>query len=442
VSQKKSKQTPEAVERRALKKRKIVFRRPYLYPEQEEFLYNPARYSIVEAATKVGKTYGCIVWILEQACITGGPGKHFWWVAPNYSQAAIAFERACLYAPKWAIKPNKTAMSIRIINGAVINFKSGEKPDNLYGEDVWACVIDEATRMREAAWIAIRTTLTATKGPVRIIGNVKGKRNWAYRLARKAEDGADNTYHARLDALTAAKYGIYNVQEMEEARNHMPEDAWKELYMAIPTADGANPFGHDNIAACGLPGLAPGPAVAFGVDVARKADWTVVVGLNRNLQVCYFDRLQRTTWPEIEKRVMVAIKNKPTLVDSTGVGDNFLGHIQVKCASAEGYVFTNRSKQDLMEHLSFGIQQHKLGIPILNPGDDINKYDDTNPKILTRELMDFEYGYTDSKVVFSAPEGDHDDCVCALALAYMAATRFSYVTVKPHTEKVYAPYAV
>jgi hypothetical protein len=42
--------------------------------------------------------------------------------------------------------------------------KSGEKPDGLYGEDVFAAVIDEASRMREEAWHALRSTLTATRG--------------------------------------------------------------------------------------------------------------------------------------------------------------------------------------------------------------------------------------------------------------------------------------
>ena len=38
-------------------------------------------------------------------------------------------------------------------------------------------MIDEASRMKEDAWTAIQSTLTATRGPVRIIGNVKGEKN-------------------------------------------------------------------------------------------------------------------------------------------------------------------------------------------------------------------------------------------------------------------------
>ncbi|WP_177236910.1 hypothetical protein [Bradyrhizobium sp. Rc3b] len=69
----------------------------------------------------------------------------------------------------------------------VLRFKSAEKPDNLYREDVWACVMDEASRMREEAFHAVRSTLTATRGPIHIIGNVKGRKNWFYIGCRKAE---------------------------------------------------------------------------------------------------------------------------------------------------------------------------------------------------------------------------------------------------------------
>ena len=439
MAKKKSKKQLQATRRRS---RKIVFERPWLYPEQEEFLYTPARYSVVEAATKTGKTYGCIVWLIEQACVNGGLNRHFWWVAPNYSQAGIAFGRVCEYLPDGYAKPNKTAMTVTLINGSVIAFKTGEKPDALYGEDVYAAVIDEATRMREAAWVAIRSTLTATRGPVRIIGNVKGRKNWAYKLARRAEAGAPNTYFARLDAYTASKYGIYPAGEIEEARQTLPPEAFQELYLAIPTEDGANPFGHNNIAICGRPRLADGPPIAFGVDVARQEDWTVVIGLNKDLDVCYFDRFQRIPWPDIEKRVMEAVKHKPCLVDSTGAGDPFLAHVQKRCELAQGFVFSKRSKQDLMEHLAFGVQQHRLGFPMYKEKDSIGKNDSNDPRILCKEMQEFEYSYGPTGVTYSAPEGLHDDCVCALALAYMMATRSNYNAVKPYTEQVYAPYSI
>src|SRR4029453_14562798 len=46
---------------------------------------------------------------------------------------------------------NDTDPSIALGNGAVIRFKTAEKPDNLYGEDVHAAVVDEASRCKEEA---------------------------------------------------------------------------------------------------------------------------------------------------------------------------------------------------------------------------------------------------------------------------------------------------
>ena len=117
----------------------------------------------------------------------GTAGQNFWWIAPVYPQAKIAYRRLKRAVTQRLYQSNEAELTITLRNGAVIGFKSAEKPDNLYGEDVYGAVLDEATRMREESWFAIRSTLTATQGKVRIIGNVKGRRNWAYRLARQAE---------------------------------------------------------------------------------------------------------------------------------------------------------------------------------------------------------------------------------------------------------------
>ena len=76
------------------------YRRPWLYPKQAEFLFTPARYSLTEASTKSGKTAGCIVWLFEQAAIHGRPGRHYWWVAPTYPTAKIAFRRMKRATPR------------------------------------------------------------------------------------------------------------------------------------------------------------------------------------------------------------------------------------------------------------------------------------------------------------------------------------------------------
>src|SRR5260370_1447173 len=107
----------------------------------------------------------------------------------------------------------------RLAQRSDYSFRSGDNPDALYGEDVYACVIDEASRFKEDAWFAIRSTLTATRGKIRIIGNVKGKSNWFYHLARRAEEGKhpELGYH-KLTAYDAVAAGVLAADEIAEAR--------------------------------------------------------------------------------------------------------------------------------------------------------------------------------------------------------------------------------
>ena len=111
-------------------------------------------------------------------------------------------------------------------------------------------VIDEATRVKPEAWHALRTTLSATQGPVRIIGNVSGRRNWAYQLARRAEAGEPDMHYAKITAYDAIKAGVLTQEEVEDARRNLSERVFCELYLAEP-ADSLtliySPFGPENV---------------------------------------------------------------------------------------------------------------------------------------------------------------------------------------------------
>ena len=210
----------------------ITYSRPPLYPEQEAAIFSSARYSCIEASTKAGKTVGALAWLLEQT-LRGKPGQNFWWVAPVYPQANIAFRRLCRGLTPGIFKANKSELSVEFVNDATLWFKSAEKPDNLYGEDVYAAVVDEASRVREDAWYAIRSTLTATRGPIRFIGNVKGTANWAYKMARRAERGDDPDLHyAKITWREAVAAGVLDPEEIERARRDLPGAVFRELYEA------------------------------------------------------------------------------------------------------------------------------------------------------------------------------------------------------------------
>ena len=392
------KRTPKAGK---VAKAQYVYKRPPLYAAQEAAIFVPERYALVEASTKSGKTVGCLVWLLERA-LEGKAGANYWWTAPVYAQARIAFERILRAIPRQIYRANKQDMMIRLINDTAIWFKSGDRPDTLYGEDVFAAVIDEATRLREDAWHAIRSTLTATRGPLRIIGNVRGRKNWAYRMARQAEMGAPDMHYAKITAYDAIKAGILDKDEVEDARRMLPEEVFNQLYLAEPSDDEGNPFGLVALRDCVVPAIVEDTPAAWGWDLAKHEDWTVGIALNAEGAVCGLHRW-RGSWLSTVERILETIGETPTLADSTGVGDPIVEHLQARSGNVEGFNFSVQSKQRLIESLALAIQQRKIHFP-------------EGP--ILAELESFEYTITQHYVLYSAPEGMNDDCVCALALAW------------------------
>ena len=386
--------------------RRHPYQRPTLYPKQEEAIFTDSRYAVIEGSTKCGKTVACIAWILEQA-LSGGRGHAFWWISPVYPQAKIAFRRLKqgLDSYQEFFTSNESEMTVKLLTGAVIAFKSAEKPDNLYGEDVYGAVLDEASRMREESWYAVRSTLTATRGKVRIIGNVKGRRNWAYKLARNAETGEADWHYAKLTAYDAVDAGVIELEEVQQAQSQLPEAVFKELYLAEPADSSGNPFGQQAIDSCvGL--LSSEEPVIYGIDLAKSVDWTVLIGLDSMNRVCRVKRFQ-LPWEATIDIIIEEVGDCQAIIDSTGVGDPVVERLQRRLPRIEGYHFSSPSKQKLMEGLSVAIQSRLITYP--------------EGPVLT-ELDAFGYEYTRTGVKYSAPQGVHDDCVMALALAVHGAS--------------------
>lgn len=384
----------------------INYTRPPLYDYQTAILNSDARYTCTEASTKVGKTASHIVWLFEQALICK-PNQSVWWVAPSITQAKIAYDRMKVQISNRAFfTSNDTNRTITLITGGKMEFKTGEKPDSLFGDDVYACVVDEASRCREEAWFALRSTLTSTGGKCKFIGNVKGRKNWYWKLCQKAKNGDDPNYaYFKITAYDAANAGMMTkdgrpfLEEIEAAKKDLPEAVFKELYLAEASEDGSNPFGLNHIQRCVYP-MSNEPAVCFGIDLAKSSDFTVITGLDRFRQVCYLERFQKD-WRQTSQAIL-DLPQVPIILDSTGVGDPIGEDIARKRNDVNLFVFTSRSKQQLMEGLAQSIQKKELSIP---------------EGWLKDELNSFEFEYTRTGVKYSAPDGLHDDGVCSLALA-------------------------
>lgn len=378
----------------------INYQRPHLTTYQRAILNSPARYTITAASTKTGKTASHIIWLFEQS-LGLKANQSVWWVAPVYQQAEIAFRRmkAQVTENNFFVS-NESKLVLTTPIGSRIEFKSAEKPDNLFGDDVYAAVFDEASRAREDSWFALRSTLTATEGKCKLIGNVKGKKNWFYKLGERARQGDPNMEYFKITAYDAADEGIIKREEIEQAKRDLPDYVFRELYLAEPADDNSNPFGIDNINNC--ISESSGVPVCYGIDLAKYTDWTVIIGLNEDGNVVYFDRFQMD-WSQTLTKISSTIGNTPAFVDSTGVGDPIVEQLQRTHPRLKGFKFTSQSKQQLIEGLVVAVQGQSVRFP---------------EGAIADEMRNFEFEYTRTGVKYTAPQGLHDDCVMSLALAW------------------------
>jgi len=395
--------------------KQIEFERPALYEKQRAALYTTARFCFIEASTKAGKTFAAIVWLVERAMVYGFEGSNHWWVAPVSSQAEMAFRRIKRFiGAEWYV-PQGGEGYRRIYfphNGATIWFKSGDKPDSNYGEDVHDAVADEASRHKEDSWIALRSTLTATKGNLRAIGNIKGKNNWFYKLCRQAQEGndPDMDYHS-INAMDAAAAGVIEWEEIERAKAMMPLFRFEELYLNKAADDGGNPIGIQAIRRNMITDSSKEDMLSFedpvcwGWDLAKTVDYTAGIALDAAGKVCRFERWQGLDWPATKAQILEISGDIPTLIDSTGIGDVILDDFQaVKGNQYEGFKFNMTSRQALLEKLKQAIQDDRIKYP---------------QGVIVDELENLEYHYNHNtgRVRYSVPEPLHDDCVMSLALA-------------------------
>lgn len=415
---------------------------PALYPAQYHAIYGhlvdasgkrltrsdgsklrPARIACIEGSTKCGKTAGMLVWQIDRLCRDTARGEH-WWVAPVYGQARMAYRRATrMLRSVPGLRKHDSDLWIEMPNGARWSFKSAEKPDNIFGEDTRSAVIDEASRVREESWHAVRSTTTKTRGPIRCIGNVKGRGNWFYKLCRRAQaEQSEEIAYYKLTAYDAVAAGVLDAEEIESAKRDLPEAVFRELYLAEPADDAGNPFGYDQIARIVGP-MSTGRPWVWGVDVAKQHDWTVCIALDRDGRVCRFHEWQHEPWDVTAERIADITEGVPGLIDSTGVGEACVDMLPAS-SLLERFTFTSSSKQELMGQLRSAISRQIVSIP--------------NGKIRD-ELESFEYAYTRNSVRYEAAAGHHDDAVMALALAIRCGMSYGLGESKSTTPIVEMP---
>lgn len=308
------------------------FRKTLFVPHsggQREVMECEARFRVLRAGRRWGKTKLAAREAIMAAL--SKPNQMVWWVANSDKNVRRGYRNVLAQLPRMLLthdppseRANDRILTLR--NGSQIEFYTSGTPDALAGEGVNFMVVDEAALIEENVWFQLlRPTLSDTRGRALIVSTPRG-RNWFHTLWNRGQEGRPDwaSWHH-----TSYQNPYVDDEEVDDARDTMPDLIFRQEYLAEFVANAASMFAPPETAFVGL--AEPRGWVVLGVDLAKKEDFTVLSGCNADTrQPCWLERFNEISWPVQQDMIVSAVQEIESMrgvegvtvvIDSGGVGD-------------------------------------------------------------------------------------------------------------------------
>ena len=213
-----------------------------LLPWQQEVFADTTRFKIVAAGRRTGKSR-LAAWMLIINALQTDKG-HVFYVAPTQGQARDIMWQTLLELGHGVITSSHiNNLQIKLVNGATISLKGGDRPETMRGVSLKFLVLDEYADIKPDVWEQIlRPALADQKGHALFIGTPMG-RNHFYELFKSAEMGDDETYKAWH--FTSYDNPLLDPEEINVAKKSMSSYAFRQEFMASFEAAGSEMFKED-----------------------------------------------------------------------------------------------------------------------------------------------------------------------------------------------------
>ena len=372
------------------------------YPKQQKVFNCSEREVVLCGGTRCGKSILAAYKAFKTLLVDN---KHIWVVSPSYELSKKVFG----YIEKWIAHFPQLSAGIstrpfpKIITpwNSWLECHSAENKTSLLGEELDLVVLDECSRIPKEIWESyIYQRLSSRQGKAFFISTPFG-RNWFH---DKYLENKFSSFH-----FETRDNPYFPKGEWERAKSKLPEDVFKQEYQALFLEDAASAFkGVDAVISKCLRDQEQSHYYVMGVDLGKYEDFTVFTVIDKSThKVVFIDRSKILDYSFQKQRIIATAKrynNARIVIDSTGLGDPIADDLKNAGLLVDDFKFSNKSKKQLIEKLRIFIEQKLLTIP-------------PNPQLLD-ELKAFGYQLTEhGNVIYSAPQGLHDDCVISLALA-------------------------
>ena len=206
-------------------------------PEQVRLVQSPARFKVVPAGRRSGKTERAkrrVVRALIDPRTFNFEDPNFACAAPTFNQAkSIYWKDLKRMIPSWMkASTSETDLQINLITGSMVRVVGMDKPERIEGSPWDGIILDEYANMKEGAWEEnVLPALTDRKGWAWLIGVPEG-RNHYYDIYKNAGGPWNIRNGEDWDAFTWKSIDIMDPEEIERRRSQMDPLTFAQEYEA------------------------------------------------------------------------------------------------------------------------------------------------------------------------------------------------------------------
>jgi hypothetical protein len=447
----------------------LILPEPWTY--QRAPLNDPASNVLVVSATQIGKSFFAASWLLGHAWEKPSFEHPWWWCGPTYGQAMVGFQYMISFAQSAGILAEQAVRTegvkgvrisypvMTLINGARIEARSWDTAQNLMGTPILGGVVDEAGMLDTAAQSAISSRRSGTMGPLLYLGNPGVLTGPFRRLCHLGEEarvagsewaGRYSLYRwtwrdklALIESLSPEDRARFNLPTPTDYRGFIeseratikPEEEFRRLYEAEWTADEAAVFrGLRPPDMPAMKGPEPGHRYVAGVDIAQQTDYLVAcVACEDCRAIVAMERWRGIPYPQSALRLKALSEHwrAPLVIEINGPGLGVYQDLQQKGVPVIDFTTTGQTKQEIIVGLAAALDRPDDAVPARL------RLADLPP--LQSELLAYRYTRLPQGTYrYSAPEGEHDDCVMAAAFACYGITHRPHAALFRHMEQLAA----
>lgn len=303
---------------------------------------------------------------------------------------------------------NKTDLTIKFTNKSRIDFFSAEQRDKLRGFTVSGIlVIDEAAFIPDEVYHSrVKVWTNARRAVTLMLSSPDFENGFFYEQHQEALKGSP--YVSCFDFNDFDLSEIQSPEALEEARRTVPPQVFRSEYLGLYRKAEGSVFGNFENQIMRHTPEAP-EKLFFGIDFGTGSggDYTVLAGFNEKRELCYLWRNNDMQPVKQVAHIGNILAKYKAEIKGCLAEENSIGKIYLNLLKNHGHVQpfnTNaKSKRKIIETLQVDIQNGSVWFP--------------DDRALKNEFSMFECKQKGVNLSYSAPDGEHDDIVMAVAIA-------------------------